>query len=58
MSVSTTYEDKLEELKEKVNECLILANELCTEDMWGKEDYPKGHARKYRNALEDLVDLF
>jgi 5-methylthioribose kinase len=43
MGVYTTYDEKRDELRDKLTECLRMAKELFDEDIWGydemREDY-------------------
>ena len=57
MSVITTYDEKRHELREKLKECLDMAEELVVgKNIWGYEDMCKGYAIDVYKAISDAID--
>lgn len=57
MGVQTDYDDKRDELRERLNECVMLAKELLAgEDIWGYDQMPDDYAMKVYMAVKNARD--
>lgn len=57
MGVQTDYDDKRDELRERLNECVLLAKELFVgEDIWGYDQMPDDYAMKVYMAVKNARD--
>ena len=59
MGVHTAYDEKRDELREKLKECVLLAKELVIgEDIWGydqmRPDYAMGVYMAVKNARDKV----
>jgi len=57
MSVRTTYDEKRDELKDLLRECLTLARELLDENIWGYEEMKEDYATDLYVAVKKAKDL-
>lgn len=57
MSVITTYDEKKQALKDKLNECLDMAEELVIgKDVWGYAEMKRGYAIDVYRAIQEAID--
>ncbi|MCY9738178.1 hypothetical protein M5X17_31285 [Paenibacillus alvei] len=56
MGVYTTYDEKRDELKAKLNECVRLARELLDEDIWGYDEMKDDYAIDVYAAVKKARD--
>ena len=56
MGVYTTYDEKRDELRRKLNECLSMARNLLNEDIWGHEDMREDYAIDVYQAVKKARD--
>lgn len=52
MGVYTTYDEKRDNLREKLDECVRMARELLDEDMWGYEEMIEDYALDLYQAIK------
>ena len=57
MSVRTTYDEKRDELKDLLMECLTLAREMLDENIWGFEEMKSDYATDLYVAVKKAKDL-
>jgi len=57
MSVRTTYDEKRDELKDLLMECLTLAREMLDENIWGYEEMKSDYATDLYVAVKKAKDL-
>jgi hypothetical protein len=56
MGVYTTYDEKRDELRDQLAECLELARKLLKEDIWGYDEMREGYAFDVYKAVKDAKD--
>ena len=57
MGVHTSYDEKRDELRDMLNECLKLAKELVVgEDIWGYDEMRDGYALDVYQAVKKARD--
>ncbi|QOV08349.1 hypothetical protein Kirov_150 [Bacillus phage Kirov] len=56
MGVITTYDEKRDDLREALNECLRMAKELVVTDCWGSEDMRDDYAMDVYQAVKKARD--
>lgn len=56
MSVYTTYDEKRDELKEELTNCLELARKLLDENIWGYDDMSEDYAIEVYQAVKKARD--
>jgi len=56
MSVTTTYDENRNELRENLNICLELARKLLNEDTWGYTEMKNDYAINLYQAVKDARD--
>jgi len=56
VGVYTTYDEKRDELKRELTECLELARELLNENIWGYEEMKSGYAMDLYVAVKNARD--
>ncbi|MDD4000582.1 MAG: hypothetical protein PHX62_06795 [Bacilli bacterium] len=57
MSVRTTYDEKRDELRDQLAECLKLAKELLDEDIWGYDEMRSDYAIDVYKAVKTARDI-
>lgn len=58
MSVYTDYDEKRDELKENLKDCLKMAKELVVgEDIWGYDDMREGYAIDVYLAIKKAIEI-
>lgn len=56
MGVITTYDEKRDYLRERLNECVKLAKDLLDEDTWGYKDMSEDYAIDVHTAVKKARD--
>jgi hypothetical protein len=56
MSVHTTYDEKRDNLRNELNECVKLAKELLNEDIWGYDEMRADYAIDIYQAVKKARD--
>jgi len=56
LSVYTTYDEKRDELKEELTNCLELARKLLDENIWGYDDMSEDYAIEVYQAVKKARD--
>lgn len=57
MSVTTSYDEKRDCLRKKLNECANDARELLDEAIWGYTDMESGYAMQLYTAIKQVRDM-
>ena len=56
MSINTTYDEKRDELRDNLKECLSQAKELVVgEDIWGYDHMKEGYAIEVYMAIKNAL---
>lgn len=56
MSVITTYDDKRDQLRDVLSDCLRLAKKLLDEDIWGYDEMKDDYAMNVYTAVKKARD--
>lgn len=57
MSIITTYDEKRDELREALKDCVKMARELLDEDLWGYDQMKEDYAFYVYTAVKKARDL-
>ena len=56
MGVYTIYDEKRDELRSQLNDCLELAREMLDESIWGYDEMKDGYALEVYMAIKKARD--
>ncbi|WP_180232329.1 hypothetical protein [Priestia megaterium] len=56
MGVYTTYDEKRDQLRQNLKECLEQARELLNEDIWGYDEMRNGYALDLYQTIKNARD--
>lgn len=56
MGVYTTYDERRDDLREKLNECLRMAKGLLDEDIWGYDEMNEDYSIELYQAVKRARD--
>ena len=57
MSVITTYDEKRDQLRDELSDCLRMAKELLDEDIWGYDEMKDDYAMNVYMAVKKARDV-